>query len=72
MSFFGPSHPDYRKSALICLTTSGDLRLFWPQSDGKWYETVSEIESVASSNDLITHAAICADKSISPLGFHVN
>jgi mediator of RNA polymerase II transcription subunit 16, fungi type len=68
-SCFGPCHPDYRRSALICLTTSGDLRLIWPQSDGKWYETSSEIESIVSSNDLITHATICADKSMTPFGF---
>jgi mediator of RNA polymerase II transcription subunit 16 len=66
-SCFGPCHPDPRKSALICLTTSGDLRLIFPQSDGKWYHISSEIESVVSSNDLITHAAICVDKSMTIL-----
>jgi mediator of RNA polymerase II transcription subunit 16 len=62
---FGPCYPHPQKSALICLTTNGVLRLLWPQNDGKWNESTSEIESVVSSNDLITHASICADKSTS-------
>jgi mediator of RNA polymerase II transcription subunit 16 len=59
----GPSFPNPQKAALLCVTTNGLLRLLWPQNDGKWYETTAEIESVISSEDLITHASICADKS---------
>lgn len=61
---YGPCYPNPQKSALLCLTTNGALRLLWPQNDGKWHETVSEIESIVSSNDLITHATICADRSM--------
>jgi mediator of RNA polymerase II transcription subunit 16 len=61
---FGPCHPNPSKSALVCLTVNGVLRLLWPQSDGKWNETTHEIESIVSSNDLITHASICADKGM--------
>lgn len=64
---FGPCHPNPAKSALISITTNGVLRLLWPQGDGKWYESTSEIESVVSSDDTITHASICADKSCSPI-----
>lgn len=61
---FGPCFPNPQKSALICVTANGLLRLLWPQHDGKWQESTSEIESIVSSDDLITHASICADKSI--------
>jgi hypothetical protein len=61
---YGPCHPNPMKSALVCLTTNGILRLLWPQTDGKWYETTSEVESIVSSNDLITHATICAERSM--------
>jgi mediator of RNA polymerase II transcription subunit 16, fungi type len=60
----GPCHPNPQKSALICLTTNGVIKLLWPQGDGKWHESTKEIEGVVSSNDLITHASICADRSI--------
>lgn len=58
----GPSHPIPSKSALVCVTTNGMLRLLWPQSSGKWFETTCEVDSIVSSDDLITHAAICPDK----------
>ncbi|KAI9737316.1 MAG: mediator complex subunit [Claussenomyces sp. TS43310] len=59
----GPCHPNPQKSALINITASGVLRLLWPQGDAKWYETTSEIETIVSSDDLITHASICAEKT---------
>lgn len=58
----GPCHPNHNKSALVCVTTNGSLRLIWPQSNGKWQEVHTELESIVSSDDLITHAAICSDK----------
>ncbi|KFY20265.1 hypothetical protein V491_03862 [Pseudogymnoascus sp. VKM F-3775] len=60
---FGPCFPNAHKSALITVSTSGSLSLLWPQADGKWHELSSEIESISSSDDLITHASICADKN---------
>ena len=59
----GPCHPNHSKSALICITTNGLLRVLWAQNNGKWSESHTELESVVSSDDLITHAAICSDKS---------
>ncbi|KAN0117358.1 mediator of RNA polymerase-like protein II transcription subunit 16 [Hyaloscypha variabilis] len=59
----GPCHPSPSKSAFVCLTTNGLLRLLWPQNTGKWCESHSELESIVSSDDLITHAAICPDKT---------
>ena len=60
----GPCHPNHSKSAFVCITTNGLLRVLWPQNNnGKWFESHTELESVVSSDDLITHAAICSDKS---------
>ncbi|KAG9239485.1 mediator of RNA polymeras-like protein II transcription subunit 16 [Amylocarpus encephaloides] len=59
----GPFHPTIGKSALICVTTNGVLRLIFPQVNGKYAEAHQELESVLSSDDLITHAAICPDKN---------
>ncbi|TVY60790.1 Mediator of RNA polymerase II transcription subunit, partial [Lachnellula suecica] len=60
---FGPCLPSHTKSAFVCVTTNGLLRILWPQNNGKYYETHTELESIVSSEDLITHAAICPDKS---------
>jgi len=60
---FAPNHPNHTKSAFVCVTTSGLLRLLWPQNNNKWHESHTELESILSSDDLITHAAICTDKS---------
>lgn len=59
----GPCHPNHTKSAFVCVTTNGLLRVLYPQSNGKWYECHTELESIVSSDDLITHATICPDKS---------
>lgn len=59
----GPCHPNHNKSAFIFLTTNGVLRLLFPQPNNKWYEVHNELESIVSSDDLITHASICPDKT---------
>ncbi|KAH9903964.1 RNA polymerase II mediator complex subunit Sin4 [Xylariomycetidae sp. FL2044] len=59
----GPSHPNPNKSALICITTNGLLKMFWSQNNNKQEETTLELESATSGDDLVTHAAVCADKS---------
>ncbi|OHF01042.1 RNA polymerase II Mediator complex subunit Sin4 [Colletotrichum orchidophilum] len=55
---FGPWHPNPSKSALLCVTTNGHLKMFWAQNNNKIEETSLELESVNSSDDLITHAAL--------------
>lgn len=64
----GPCNPIPGKSAFIFVTTNGLLKLLWPQSNNKWCDIHTELESIVSSNDLITHAAICPDKNQSPHG----
>ncbi|RYP53448.1 hypothetical protein DL768_001593 [Monosporascus sp. mg162] len=56
-----PWHPYPNRSALICVTTNGVLKMFWVSDKGKIEETTLELESVTSADDLVTHAAICGD-----------
>ncbi|KAI8282416.1 hypothetical protein K4K60_003596 [Colletotrichum sp. SAR11_57] len=60
---YGPWHPNQSKSALLCVTANGDLKMFWAQNNNKIEETTLELESINSSDDLITHAALHSDKS---------
>ncbi|KAH8884552.1 RNA polymerase II mediator complex subunit Sin4 [Thozetella sp. PMI_491] len=60
---FGPFHPNPAKSSLLCVTNNGLLKLFFSQSNNKVEETTLELESVTSSDDLITHASLCSDKN---------
>ncbi|KAI0543058.1 RNA polymerase II mediator complex subunit Sin4 [Xylaria digitata] len=59
----GPNHPNPTKSAFICVTTNGLLKMFWSQNNNKAEETTLELESATSADDLITHAAACSDKT---------
>lgn len=61
----GPVHPIQSHSCLICLTVNGVLRFMYPQPVQKntWQEVRFELESIVSSDDLITHAAFCNEKS---------
>ncbi|EQB58220.1 RNA polymerase II Mediator complex subunit Sin4 [Colletotrichum gloeosporioides Cg-14] len=60
---YGPWHPNQSKSALLCVTANGNLKMFWAQNNNKIEETTLELESINSSDDLITHAALHSDKS---------
>lgn len=61
----GPVHPNPSQSAFMCLTINGLLRLFFPQPKGLWHEARLELESIVSSDDLISHASFCNEKSSS-------
>ncbi|KAI1337449.1 RNA polymerase II mediator complex subunit Sin4 [Xylariaceae sp. FL0016] len=63
MPSLGPSHPHPNKSALLCVTTNGLVKMFWAQNTGKVEESTLELDSVTSADDLVTHAAICSDKT---------
>ncbi|RYP18890.1 hypothetical protein DL765_003678 [Monosporascus sp. GIB2] len=56
-----PWHPYPNRSAFICVTTNGVLKMFWVSDKSKIEETTLELESVTSADDLVTHAAICGD-----------
>ncbi|KAK3372390.1 mediator complex, subunit Med16 [Podospora didyma] len=59
----GPFHPNPGKSALLCITTNGFLKLFFSQNSNRIEETDIELENITSSEDLITHSAMCSDKN---------
>ncbi|XP_044724698.1 mediator complex subunit 16 domain-containing protein [Hirsutella rhossiliensis] len=58
----GPCHPHPSRSALFCVTIGGMVKMFWVQNDNKLEETLLELESVKSSDELVTHAALASDK----------
>lgn len=58
-----PFHPNATKSALLCVTVSGTLRLLFSQSSNLVQDTSIELENIASSDDLATHASLCSEKS---------
>ncbi|KAI0007080.1 RNA polymerase II mediator complex subunit Sin4 [Xylariaceae sp. FL0662B] len=59
----GPCHPHHNKSALICITTNGLLKLFFGQNNNQINDTSVELDSVTSADDLVTHAAVCSDRT---------
>lgn len=59
----GPWHPHPNKSALVCITTSGLLKMFWGQNNGTVHETTLELESMTLEDDLISHASVCSDRT---------
>ncbi|GAB0136152.1 hypothetical protein EsDP_00004464 [Epichloe bromicola] len=58
----GPCHPHSAKSALFCLTMNGMLKMYWSQNNGRMEETTMELESVNTTDELVTHAAFSSDK----------
>ncbi|KAJ4164232.1 hypothetical protein LMH87_005915 [Akanthomyces muscarius] len=58
----GPHHPHTAKSALFCVTMGGLLKMYWSQNNGKMEETTMELESICSSDELVTHASLATDK----------
>ncbi|KAL7627995.1 Mediator of RNA polymerase II transcription subunit 16 [Parahypoxylon ruwenzoriense] len=59
----GPFHPHPSKSTLICITTNGILKMFWGQNTNRIEETTLELENLAWTDDLVTHAAVCSDRT---------
>lgn len=69
---FPPWHPNPGKSALLCVTTSGFLKLFFSQNNNKHEESIVELENVNSSEDRITHASFGSDRSKSDGLFYLH
>ena len=53
----GPLHPG-GKSALICVSRAGYLRLLFQQPDSKWSEVSVELRSTGYADDTLTHAGM--------------
>ena len=60
---FPPWHPNPGKSALLCVTTSGVVKLFFQQNNNKHEFITVDMENVNSSEDRITHASLTSDRS---------
>ncbi|KAI9885287.1 MAG: hypothetical protein M1823_002914 [Watsoniomyces obsoletus] len=56
----GPFHAPNR-AALLAVTRLGMLRLLYQSPDSRWLEVTHELESLSSSNDVLTHASFCPD-----------
>ena len=60
----GPSHPQPGRSALLTVTASGMLKMFWMQANSRPEETRLELENIAAADEVITHAAFASEKSM--------
>lgn len=57
--------PGKNKAALVTITRAGVIRLIYQGPDGaRWLDFKSELQSVSTAAELLTHAAICADKGL--------
>lgn len=59
----GPFAPKNR-TAIVCITRGGILRLLYPQPDGRWNEVKKSIDSLSTSDDVLSHASFCPDRGI--------
>lgn len=67
-----PTHPSHPagKSALICVTRAGQIKLMYQNMDGKWAEVPAELKNTGYSDRLLTHAAMVATQGwYLPLSF---
>lgn len=58
---WGPYNPS-GKSALVAVTRGGTIRLVIQGADNRWHDSSAEIESILTSSDMFSHAALCGDK----------
>ncbi|KAL4809606.1 mediator of RNA polymerase II transcription subunit 16 [Aspergillus unguis] len=58
----GPFHPA-NKSALLCITRSGVMRLLYQNPDNRWAELTAELKNTSYSDRLLTHAALVATQA---------
>ncbi|KAL8841731.1 MAG: hypothetical protein Q9176_003126 [Flavoplaca citrina] len=56
------------KAAFVAITRVGSVRLLYQGPDGvRWLEIKADLENISSAQDLLTHAAICAEMESSML-----
>ncbi|CAH0049842.1 unnamed protein product [Clonostachys solani] len=58
----GPNHPLQARTALLCVTMGGILKMFWMQLNNKMEETTLELESIRTADEIVTHAAFASEK----------
>ncbi|KAL8936278.1 MAG: hypothetical protein Q9211_004261 [Gyalolechia sp. 1 TL-2023] len=60
--------PGKNKAALVVVTRSGGIRLIYQGPDGgRWLDFKGELQCVSTAAELLTHAAVCADRDSSML-----
>ena len=57
----GPHNPN-QKPALVAVTRGGMIRLMFQDKNMRWQHVKTEIDSISSSSELLSHAAMTADK----------
>lgn len=62
----GPTHPQPGRSALLTVSAGGLLKVTWMQANNKPDESRLELESLSSSDELISHAAFASEKRKKP------
>ncbi|KAK2754263.1 mediator complex subunit [Arachnomyces sp. PD_36] len=63
----GPFHPANR-SALLCVTRTGQIRLLYQNPDNRWAEVSAELKTSGHSDSLLTHAGLVAVQEDSETG----
>ena len=51
-------------SAMIMVSRGGSVRLIYQGQDNQWQDARWDIDNLSTSNDLLTHAALCPDKGM--------
>ncbi|KAF2842252.1 hypothetical protein M501DRAFT_998516 [Patellaria atrata CBS 101060] len=64
----GPHNPVQNRSALVCVTRSGTVRLLYQQVDGQWLETVTELENITTASETLTHASFTEHSNVQKAG----
>ncbi|KAI9759075.1 MAG: mediator complex subunit [Chaenotheca gracillima] len=58
----GPFHPHQSRSALVCVTRGGVVRLVYQAPDSAWLEARTELENISSSDNVLSHGSMCSDQ----------
>ena len=64
--YLGPRSPS-QKAALVAVTRSGTIRVLFQAVQGqesRWQDFKTDTENIASPSELLTHAAMCAERVV--------
>lgn len=62
--YLGARNPYQGKAALVAVTRSGMIRVVFQGQDGRYQDFKAEPENLTSPSELLTHAAICAERIV--------
>ena len=66
----GGPHVPKDRPGYVYVTRSGILKVVYQQGADRWVEARVDLKDVGGPSDLLTHAAICPDKSGEKKGEH--